>query len=539
MKDKITRVSWTLALSLFFVPLSSAYAKKVSIRWQEISGAIAYELQFQKNQRFFQSKTVNQTQWTGDLPTGYYSYRLRAVDRMSRAGLWGVPRSLVVMPSAPELSEPVEGKVFSYFEPKGEALLKWQGIEGVKKYRIQAKKSNEAVLQTLVEKNELLLKELPPGQYTWHVQAVIEADRNMQTALTQKSWDGKSSSDRTFIIEQSQLAAPEPIQPLGELALPKTGKLSFKWKKVEGAKAYEVRLERQSEIQRRPAQVRAQVKAFKTANDSLVLNVPEEGDYSWKVRAIASQAGPESIANFKLDRDYVSKSGSGYVAVSTMLAPYNYKIFSPEFANFEANTSSQAITSRVSGEYWFKPELAGYMGLDSTVFSINRNSYNRLSYEAGGKYHFSLGQAKLGWFLAPKIGLEGRDYHRLVVPDQNQPNALSSTRISVLGVASGIDLRRQLSERWSLGVKFSYFVPLSISGTSYSSQITTDLSYRNLNLGVQGLYWMAKNWGLGLGAFWDQRSISFRPADESRLNSELISMDAVYFFGSLVYSFGN
>jgi hypothetical protein len=524
--------------SLFFFFLltallsTSAFAKKISIQWQVLPGAIRYDLFIESDEGKVLKQAVAVPQWSGNLSEGAYVYRIRAIDRIKRPGVWSSPSALVVMPAPPEPESPASEEVIHSYKRKEKVKVKWKEVKGASQYRLEVKQSKQMILNAQFKKNEADIPQLAIGEYQWQVWALIEAPERFPDSLKNKKWESASSTVRKFSIEKKDLEAPSLVSPKGALWMPKNGTLSLQWEKVQGAESYSVSIA----SQRTPADV----KQYKTEKDAMVIALPQEGPYQWQVSALAGDsAGPQSVADFKLERDLdIRSEKTGYFALSTMLAPYQYEHESP-IVNQKVETESKAVTGRLSGEYWYWKHMALAGGVDNTVFVINQRSFNRFTYEVGVKFNMKLSQDRYGWFFAPKVGAEARDYFSLLLQDQNNPNSLLSTRITVLGLAAGFDLRRQLSARWSLGVKAAYFLPVSISAPSFSPQISSNSSYGNLNLGAQGLYWLSRSWGLGMGLFLDQRSIGYTVAGAVNTNAETIVMDGVYFFGSLVYTFGH
>jgi hypothetical protein len=268
------------------------------------------------------------------------------------------------------------------------------------------------------------------------------------------------------------------------------------------------------------------------------VRVGRDGSYTWRVRALANvdpatqqpdAVGPESSADFKLDPNVGYYEGSGYVALSTMLAPYTYSIVSPSTTNGSA--SSSALTFRLSGEYYFRPQWGVGAGAENTLFQINSQNYSRKGFELFLKYRMKWGQGNRAWAFSPKLGVEERDYFEIFRPSLN----LSVVGVNALGPSVGFDLRKQLGDKFSVGAKVAYFIPIALLSSS-TIEKTGDASYRNISVGLQGLYWLSKHWGAGAGGFYEKRSISYRLNGNS--NAEQVYMDGFYFFGSVLYSFG-
>jgi hypothetical protein len=217
-----------------------------------------------------------------------------------------------------------------------------------------------------------------------------------------------------------------------------------------------------------------------------------------------------------------------------MFAPYFYEL-KPSYLNAAGGSvGSTAGTRRGSAEYWFRPNWAVSGAFEGTMFQISGMSFTRKGFEVLGKYRIKLGADKSAWVLSPKAGIEGRDYIELI----QSGGAISAT---ALGATIGADLRKPLTEKLSLGIKFAYFKPLMLS-SEQADQLTGDASGRNMSVGAQLMYWLDAHWGLGAGAYLEKRSLSFTVKNggaESASKPEQVFMDGSYFFGSVLYSFGH
>jgi hypothetical protein len=529
-----------LAAILTLAVPSAAWAKKINIEWKPIPGATQYEIQVQRDGKAVAHKKLEDPAWSGSLDPGFYVYQVRAYDRIKRAGKWTDALPLVVMPPPPEPSFPSDGKKVVLFNPDASTTLKWSPVKGASEYVLELKRDGKVVSSQRMKDSQATLKALPSGDYSWQVTAVVGASGRVPAAFQSRKWQSKPSDASEFRIEHRTLEAPVPVQPIGSITPSTDGQVKFKWKKVDGAEAYELEVIPYDAKSRVPASAVPVSKLTSTDNVAIV-SLPREGQYRWRVRALANvgekraaeATGAQSTADFKLDRNAAFFEGSGYVALSTMLAPYTYQVISP-MASANGTAGSSAVTVRGSGEYWFHPQWGAAIAGEGTQFQIGKDSYLRKGFEGVVKYRLNFGSAKYNWSLSPKFGVEERDYFE-IFPNSTAASTLSST---VLGAQLGVDLRKQLSDRFSVGVKLAYFKPLIIS-SSQAGPLTSDASNRNISVGAQVLYWLDRHWGLGAGAYVEHRSISYTvQGAPSTQAAEQVFMDGTYFFGSVIYSFG-
>lgn len=544
-----------LAACVVFIGANAWAGKSIALHWKPIKGAIRYEIQIQGKIKKEVREKLTEPEWEGELPFGVYTYQIRAVDKLDRPGLWSTPKSLVVMPKPPEPKSPKDGADVELYNLDAHLSFKWEPTEGASLYKIEIEKEGKPFKNETVSGNEFRTQGFAAGKYTWRVAAVILPDRPVGDSVSDESvqrmsgkkWLSKPSSRQELKVIQATLAGPTLIFPKGKIGVQEDGKLTFKWQSVEGAEAYELTLLAEPKG-RSPAQVIAEKKII-VRDTQLTTRIPSEGKITWKVRALANYTAPgvaessgvQSTATAELDRNANFFEGSGYVALSTMFAPYNYKVIS-QAANISGTASSSQITYRASGEYWVKPQLALAASFDVTSFSVFNQNYYRGDYEVAAKYRGKLDQRKFGWYFSPKVGLEWRDYIELVPAFGNSVPQANQTRFAAVGPSIGLDIRKQLNDRFSLGAKINYFLPVTLTGNVQYEALTVDASYRNISVGVQALYWADHHFGLGLGVFTENRSISFisrtPQAASTRLADQIFS-DSLNLFGSVVYSFGH
>lgn len=541
------------SFTVFFVP--HAFAKNVKIEWSPIEGAIRYEIKIKNDSKLSLKKVTEQPLWKGDLDPGVYFYQIRGIDRAHRAGSWTEFKNLAVMPPSPKQNFPPDGAHLDLYDQKVKTVLKWDLVPGVNQYTIELKKNGVVFSRTPVEGNRLELSGLEAGKYAWSVMPVLTLDGRSPAFLAgkesekpkQKRWEAKPSEENEFKVEYKRLEAPRLVEPRGPIAPSDEGRITLSWKAAEGAQAYEVQLLKTNKnIQDRTlASDLAKTKRFITEGHSMTSSVSQEGTYVWGVRALANldenrvpQAiGPESVTQFDLDRNSIYKGDLGYIAFSTMFSPFTYSVVSPS-KNFQTSSGVQSTATvfRFSGEYWFSRQWAVAGAVSLSTIEMNQQNFSMKSYELGLKYRAKLSSGKFGWSVSPKLGLELREYLELLPNSVTSSGSLQSINILMAGAAAGLDVRRQFTESLGLGIKLGYFFPLSIlGGPAAGSSFGSGVSYRNLSVGAQGLYWLSSNWGLGAGGYFELKSVGYQVPGSSQFDQ--VSMDAAYFFGSVIYRF--
>ena len=540
-----------LVLSLFGNPL--ALAKTVVIEWKPIEQAIEYELSIYSEGKVKLTKTLTDAKWKGDLPVGAYSYQIRGIDKLKRPGEWSVWKSLAVMPpNKMKVLTPPDGEKLTLYYDQAPVKLSWEENAGIHTYDLELRRDGKLLSKEVVKGTEKNLEALAEGTYTWNIKPVLSLGATAPENLKGKSWEAPRAQSSEFQVVHKTLEKPVLISPKGRIAPPDSHVLLLKWDEVEGAEGYWVKVARDPEksVEAKATSntlaALAKARAYFSKDTRWSARFSGEGKYVWSVRAlnhrdettgVAQAQSDEAFALFNLDRNAILSGDLGYLALSTMLAPYTYQLVSPA-NNVQGATSAAAAVFRASAEFWVAPQWGIAGAVEVANLNLSGQSFTRTQFEITGKYRTQLTSGAYGWSLAPKLGLEIHGYNYILptVLNLSSTSSLQNNDLPVWGAAVGFDLRKQFSENLSFGMKASYFYPVMIQNSSVASGLTGDASYRNFSVGIQGLYWISHYFGLGVGGYYDSRSLSFTPAGKSSGgSSEKIFMDGTYFFGSVIY----
>jgi hypothetical protein len=419
-------------------------------------------------------------------------------------------------------------------------------VPDVDAYEVEIFNGGKAVLKSEVHGTDFELPQEPNGTYAWQVRPVMEPGSIPD--FQGKKWRGKPGDRREFNEEHRKLAAPEPVSPAGPVQRARGEQIEFQWKDVEGAEAYEVSFA-PAEVSggkvRRPAS--ETFRKIVTRETSATVDKIPDGTWVWVVRALASVdpgtqsaavKGNESSTDFKIETDAIHPDGKAYVSLSTMFAPYTYEVNSSQLQG-SSSASATSVKNRATGEYWPAAAWGGQLGLGQGFMTANSETFSYFDWDLYAKHQFTLGSEGGRWFIQPKLGVVSQQYLHLLrgfVPSGFQV----SGKVRATGFGVGADVRHPFTDKLSLGLKFEYFVPIGISADNGGGTLYAQDSYRNLSVGIQAIYWLGGPWGVGAGAFLENRSIGYKPIGPSGVASdpERIRMDGQYFFGSIIYSWG-
>lgn len=262
--------------------VSQAQNARIVLRWKDVPGAPAYELQIAKDPAFveivLQTRTTSAGYRWEQLPTTTHWWRVRSFDAESRASEWSAPRTIAVDSAVPTPLKPTDGQTFSCgatvkFELEASPLIK--------EYLLELASSSEfASFRTLRSATPSFeVPGLPAGTYWWRTRGV---DLKART--------GGPGPLRNFAI---RVSAPR-LRQVGDVPLG-TPQVQLSWSEVACAKSYLVEAMQDG---------RDKV-SFPTAGQSLAFKAGQAGEYRWRVasvdeRGAPGEFSPESIFRVKL-----------------------------------------------------------------------------------------------------------------------------------------------------------------------------------------------------------------------------------------------
>ena len=526
---------------------SSSFAKPVQIEWKKIGNAVSYELKLKpvkepENQDVIPSES---TVYSGNLVPGAYSYQIRGVDPSGQKGRWTGWKTLAVLPESPELKSPEKGEQLAIYNDRQDTHFSWSAPELAQEFSFTLFRDDRIYSKIYISTSAHQIENLPDGRYRWRVQSVL---RNGST-----TWESLAAEEREFSVVHKALEPPELVSPLGAQMPPENQKLSFEWNPVEGADGYELFVLRKSDIQRKPEDVNKQAlsdellksrPAFVLINTG-VFSVRREGSYVWAVRALSgtrvnesSQAkGSPSFGDFILDRNVFFNNDRSCAGLSFMASPYTYRFLSPT-RGVAGYLSAVSLVLRMGGDNWISKQWGITWAVQYSRFTVFNQSFSQPELELGVKYRLKLDNRSKGFSFYPKLSLALKDYNLIVPvsPFYSNYSSFSALNIYTLGLSLGFDLKKQWSERFSMGFRAQVYLPIKLlGGDSSGGQINGGISKRNLGVGFQSFYWLGQKVGAGLGIFTELKSLSYFPATSSV--QERIFMDATYFVGTILIRF--
>ncbi len=263
------RRSAPVAVLLCFASAAAlAEQARVALRWRDVPGASAYELQIAKDNAFVEVVLQTRTTTAGykweQLPKATHYWRVRSIDGEGRASEWSAPKAVAVEAGAASARSPDDSAVWPCGSPVSFVA---EPSTMVKEYVLQISGTKDfASIKELRSKSGTFTAPLDAGTWYWRLIGLDLRDK-----LTEKS------PVRTLHVK----VAPPKLKPSGDST--PGGSATLSWAPSDCAASYLVEAWVEGgEHVTLPAPAQAQL-SFKT---------PASGDYHFRVAGLDAQNRP-------------------------------------------------------------------------------------------------------------------------------------------------------------------------------------------------------------------------------------------------------
>ena len=309
------------------------------LRWKEVPGASAYELQIAKDPAFVEIVLQTRTSSAGyrweQLPTTTHWWRVRSFDHESRASEWSSPRTIAVDSAVPTPLKPADGVAIGCgatvgFELEASALIKEYLVE-------LSTGSDFASLRSLRSATPSLdVPGLAAGTWWWRTRGVDIKGRTSGPGPV-----------RSFAIRVS----PPKLKQVNDVPLG-TPQVQLSWAEAACAKSYLVEATQDG---------REKV-SFPVAGLSMAFKAGAAGDYRWRVASVDERGTPGEFSQdsaFKVRlpapaNRSESVGASATLSWSAVVGATGYKV---EMLKQGAKALERVASTTVSGTSWKTPEL--------------------------------------------------------------------------------------------------------------------------------------------------------------------------------------
>jgi hypothetical protein len=319
--------------------IAGAQNARIVLRWKDVPGASAYEVQIARDAAFVEVVLQTRTTTAGyrweQLPTTTHWWRVRSFDGEGRASEWSPPRSLAVDSAIPTPLKPLDASSI----PCGAAVtFELDASPLVKEYLIELSASAEfSGLRTLRSATPgLEVPGLTAGTWYWRTRAVDIKGRTTDTGPL-----------RSFAVK----VAPPRLKPVGDVALG-VPQVQLSWSEAGCAESYlvEATIDGKTKV------------AIPSPGTTLAFKAGAAGEYRWRVASVderktAGEFSAESVFRVRLPTPVLkAEAGDLRRDLSWSVVPTatSYKV---ELLRDGERGGEPVASASVSGTTWRTPEL--------------------------------------------------------------------------------------------------------------------------------------------------------------------------------------
>jgi hypothetical protein len=249
--------------------VSHAQNARIVLRWKEVPGASAYELQIAKDPAFveivLQTRTTSAGYRWEQLPTTTHWWRVRSFDSESRASEWSAPRTIAVDTAVPTPLKPADGSAIGC---GATVVFELETSNLIKEYLVELSSSSDfASLRSFRSSTPSIeVPGLAAGVWWWRTRGV---DLKARTS--------SPGPVRSFAIRVS----PPKLKQVNDVPLG-TAQVQLSWSEVACAKSYLVEATQDG---------REKV-SFPVTGLNMAFKAGAAGDYRWRVASVDERGTP-------------------------------------------------------------------------------------------------------------------------------------------------------------------------------------------------------------------------------------------------------
>ncbi|MGV3620364.1 MAG: hypothetical protein ACO1OB_06090 [Archangium sp.] len=256
-------------LVLLLAGSAAAQNARIVLRWKDVPGASAYELQIARDAAFVEVVLQTRTTTAGyrweQLPQTTHWWRVRSFDAESRASEWSVPRTIAVDSAIPAPLKPADGANVAcgasvQFEVDASSL--------VKEYQVELSGSADFNAVRTLRSNDTSLdvSGLAAGTWFWRTRAIDIKGRQSGPGPT-----------RSFMV---RVGAPK-LKVVADVTLA-TPQVSLTWAEAGCAKSYLVEATHDGKNK----------VSIPAPSSSLAFRAGVAGEYRWRVASVDEKGTP-------------------------------------------------------------------------------------------------------------------------------------------------------------------------------------------------------------------------------------------------------
>ncbi|MCC6276828.1 MAG: hypothetical protein IT289_02805 [Oligoflexia bacterium] len=426
-----------------------ANAKPVDLKWKQIDGAKAYELEVSESPEFTKtvlSKTVKTNALTHDLKAGSYYLRVRGIDQLKRPGKWSRPFNLAVTAPIKPMANPQEASNIKFISKAPTVPTEWKTSDKSSGFKVVVVKDGKEVFSQDTKDAKIDFKPSEPGNYKVIVRSAIGNKFGPPVPVKQ------------FQVEQTELNPPvwaenkkrwRPGRPV-----------ELQWHGVEGAEAYSVRIYKKSSDSRGLANEKP-LNEFKNLEEPryLVADLPE-GKYFATVSSHEGKIEKPSTLNYEFE---VKKERPIEVDHFELSGRYSFFPTLTYTSGFRETGRTDSRSRSLAGEFIFDGEFfSAYSSIGVKIegtwggllISGKNLSYNR--FVAAALFRTKI----FGLTFKPHMGLKVWTMPIIAANDDGDTSHPIIMSVTTAGPTTGMEVEKQVNPKWTLFGRGALGVPM-------------------------------------------------------------------------------
>lgn len=466
---------------------SDIYRRSVGFDWESVEDSKGYDIEITQAQtgKVFTFK-LKDPSWSGKLPPGSFSFRVRSRDHRNVPGDWSTPNPFSVGLENVRIKFPApQAQLKSKETAKEEIKFQWQTVPGANFYRFQLLTEDGKSIENKDLKGTDYEVTLPvAAKYRWSVQGFASESLKSDTV-----------SSAEFTLVGPALAAPEIQKPENEFVR------EVSWKKPVNAENYDYAL----------THFNSETKKWEKVNGAAdftdsKINFESQwpgGPWRLAVRAKSKNriSSPVSVLNFNVqngDRspasEYVATVRKSIDRIDGWFGTATYLISLLNYQSLVNFDSTIGGTGKL-GLGWLKENNKwGFLStLEMSGFLADSKNYTYTGFEASAIYRSKMRETDELRLLS---GITMKELPVLLLPADaltrfQTGQATSASKASALGPHLGIEYWRSLTPK--LGVQLNGKLTYSMLKMSLPENGTALSPTLSMQYGVLGSYRKSQN----------------------------------------------
>jgi hypothetical protein len=506
------------------------FRRVIFLEWEGIEDARFYDVEIkrksgEKDDGDAKGKIymTNKSEWSGKLQFGYYTMRVRSLDKRKVPGEWSETQDFYVGLDSPKILQPKpEEKVLTDAEDTAAVEFRWQPVNGAEKYKFEVTSEDGKIRETTKTRDTNVSFKLPVAtKYSWHV-----------TALSNRGVTSDRIGAETFTLWGAKLEMPQVSEPNNGFVR------ELEWQRPNYSDNFDYALTRYNE-QTQKWDVMSRQVGEKNSKIPFAEDLPG-GQYKLTLRANAPyrQSSKAKEVAFKVVngnrspaaeenatiRQSIERTSGWFVVASYLLTNINYAGTNSD--NGSATALDVSIDGALGGTGrlglgFLSEKTWGFLGIvDYSGFLINSRVYNFGSIEGNAIHRTPFGERSE---IRQQIGAY---YKELPVFIGTTLSTANGDAVTALGPHYGFEYWQAVSAKFGFQLNAHAYLNVVSVKTPNGKEMQPDLSFQ---LGFLGSYRLGKKTTGLMGYALRRDAISYK-ANNGDKNSSSVTGNYINLF---------